>query len=241
MKIKKILESLLLFALIVTMTTSVFAEEATSSLHQEELEHFAYMNLETADKALESKILEARSEIILNTSWVVNGVRGYIVDDDNNIVREIPQFYEIFPSDWDVPVFPAEEASQETYATPQSDSGYWDPLQCSVSLKNPSATKNTKPFTHFPTHFVVGTFYEYSITKVSTGGSCTNRELRNPTYNVGYSNYNTGASLGYSTEMSESESFVIEPTLDIEVAIRASTYSTPAEWMMFVGRYRIDA
>lgn len=236
---KKVLAGMISLALMVTMAMPAFATGITTSLHQQELVNLAYMDLETADPALESKILEARSEIVLNTSWVADGIRGYVVDENNNILREVPQFHDVFPSDWDIPAFPAEKSSSEMAVTPQADSGYWDPRQYTVKLKNPSASQNTAPFTHFSTHALEGTPAEYEITEVMTNGWCTNRELDDPTYNIGYSNYNTGASLGLSTRMSESESFAIEPPFGIELAVRASTYSTPEDWLLTVACYRV--
>lgn len=67
---KRILAGMLSFALMFTMATPGFAAEITTSLYQKELKDLAYMDIETADPALESKILEARNEIVLNTSWV---------------------------------------------------------------------------------------------------------------------------------------------------------------------------
>lgn len=236
---KKFFAGFLSLTLMFTMVMPTFAAGITTSLHQKELEDLAYMDLEMAAPALESKILEARNEIALNSSWVADGIRGYIVDENNNILREVPQFHDVFPSDWDIPVLPVKETNHEMMATPRADSGHWDPREYIVELKAPPANRNTAPFTRVATHGLVGTSAEYEITKIMTGGTCLNRELRNPTYNIGYSNYDTGESLGLSTRMSESESFTIEPPLDIEVAIRASTYSTPTEWQIMVGCYRV--
>lgn len=236
---KRILAGMLSFALMFTMATPGFAAEITTSLYQKELKDLAYMDIETADPALESKILEARNEIVLNTSWVADGIRGYIVDKNNNILREVPKFHDIFPSDWDIPAFPVEKTTQETIVTSQGNTRNWDPFEYYVELKAPPANRNTEPFTHFTTYGFPGTPYEYTITKALTSGICTNRELRNQTYNIGYSNYNTGASLGLSTRMSESESFGIDTPFNTEVAVRASTYTTPTEWMLIVDLYRV--
>lgn len=239
MKMKKCLVVLFSLALVVTLMTPALATENDPSLYQEELEYYAYMNLKTADETLEAKVLEARSEIIMNTSWVVDGVNGYVVDENDNIVRKIPEFHDIFPSDWDIPAFHIEKANLGPEVSLRAEDGYWSPTDYPLSLENPSDTQNTRSFTHFTTHGFIGTSSEYSIIKVRTRGFCCNRELDKPTYNVGYTNYYTGESLGLSVRMSESESFAIEPPLDIEVAIRASTYSTPADWILTVDCYRI--
>jgi len=65
---------------------------------------YAYMDLETADESLKAKILEARNKIILSESWAADGIYAYVSDPDGNIVNVLPQFSELFPSDWDVPI-----------------------------------------------------------------------------------------------------------------------------------------
>lgn len=240
MKLKRVLAGVFSLALMFTMEASAFAAEIASSARQKELEYYAYMNLESVDEEMEYLVLNARNEIIMETSWVADGVKGYVVDENDKIVREVPHFYEVFPADWQMPVFPTEKTNLGHDVVIQAENGYWDAKDYNVSLKNPSTTQNTSPFAHFGTHKFVGTSAEYYIEKVSTSGFCCDRELNNPTYNVGYSNYDTGASLGLSTRMGESESFTIEPPADIEVAIRASTFSTPADWILTVGYYRVD-
>ena len=69
---------------------------------EESIESIAYMDLETADEEMRKKILEARNKIIFSKSWVADGIEGGGADPDNNTVT-VPQFYDIFPLDWDIP------------------------------------------------------------------------------------------------------------------------------------------
>jgi|GEM_PF-5196825 len=70
--------------------------------YSESFEPIAYMDLETADEEMRGKILEARNKIIFSKSWVADGIESGGADPDNNTVT-VPQFYDIFPLDWDIP------------------------------------------------------------------------------------------------------------------------------------------
>lgn len=69
-----------------------------------EVFYFAYMDLNEANEALKSKILQARNIVISNSSWVADGVNGYIENRDTGNITPLPHFHEIFPSDWDMPI-----------------------------------------------------------------------------------------------------------------------------------------
>lgn len=86
--------------------------EDTNFLDDSQVLYFAYMDLNEADEALKSKILQARNIVISNSSWVADGVNGYIENRDTGIITPLPHFSEIFPSDWDMPVYPTEDAEQ---------------------------------------------------------------------------------------------------------------------------------
>ena len=80
------------------------AQIARRYLHSEEdIQYYAYMNYDSADEELKPVILAARDRIIFRYSWVANGLSGDIIHTDGS--RDaLPEFSEIFPADWKVPV-----------------------------------------------------------------------------------------------------------------------------------------
>lgn len=144
---KKIITCCLAVALTLTMIVPAMAAEETmpETVDVSSVEYYAYMDLDTADAALKETILEARNEIIFSTSWVVDGGYACVKDPDGNIVSIAPQFSELFPAEWEPPVFPTDSAE-----TPSTNSvqdlgeinfvGY-------VDLTAPPANTNTPPFT----------------------------------------------------------------------------------------------
>lgn len=61
----------------------------------------AYSDLHTAPVSMQDSILTAREEIIYSQSWTVDGQCVLICPDGT--VEELPEFYDLFPSDWDIP------------------------------------------------------------------------------------------------------------------------------------------
>ena len=112
MKLKRVLAGVFSLALMFTMETSAFAAEIASSARQKELEYYAYMNLESVDEEMEYLVLNARNEIIMETSWVADGVKGYVENEEDGTVRELPQFSEMFPSDWEMPILSTGEQTE---------------------------------------------------------------------------------------------------------------------------------
>lgn len=68
------------------------------------LDYYAYMILEDAPETLKPVILEARSRIIVHSTWVDDDLDAWVTDEDGNVVEVIPHFSEVFPSDWENPV-----------------------------------------------------------------------------------------------------------------------------------------
>jgi len=90
----------------------IFAQQITEN---ESLEYYAYMNLEEPDVKIQEKILEARDEIILSMTWASpEVVEGYFTVD-GSVFESVPQFYDLFPFDWDIPkvALSSEEESQK--------------------------------------------------------------------------------------------------------------------------------
>lgn len=70
--------------------------------------NYAYMDIATADPSIINLILSARNQIIHSTSWVSDDVNGRIRDASGNVIYELPHFHDIFPDDWEEPVYPTE-------------------------------------------------------------------------------------------------------------------------------------
>ena len=63
---------------------------------EEDIQYYAYLDLETADPDLAPVIIKARDIIIFRQSWVADGVRGFVYDRNGNVIEEVPQFSELF-------------------------------------------------------------------------------------------------------------------------------------------------
>ena len=64
-------------------------------------EELAYSVLTEVPEEWRDEVLAARNEIINSTSWTVDGA-GAILHSDGTI-EELPDFYDLFPQDWDIP------------------------------------------------------------------------------------------------------------------------------------------
>lgn len=73
---------------------------------EEDVQYYAYLDLNSADPSLASVILKAREKIIFRQSWVADGLQGFAYNSAENKVEEVPQFSELFPEDWSIPVLP---------------------------------------------------------------------------------------------------------------------------------------
>lgn len=85
---------------------------------EEDIQHYAYLNIRTAEEELKPIILVARNIIIHRYSWVADGMNGKVLDEDGNIKREIPEFSELFPEDWEMPVSVANNVDLSYYTAP---------------------------------------------------------------------------------------------------------------------------
>ena len=75
---------------------------------EEDIQYYAYLELGTADPEIVPVILKARDTIIFRQSWVADGVQGFVYDKNWNIIEEVPQFSELFPKDWSIPILSTE-------------------------------------------------------------------------------------------------------------------------------------
>lgn len=219
---KKSIMLVLVVALLCTTLTPVMAAEipATSNDYQQitGLNRYAYMDLEEADAATQQIILEARKEIIFSTSWVADGLYGYITDSDGIVQEVVPQFSEVFPADWEVPV----DINTSAVATPYSWQHSFNGV---VILRRPPTSGTPSPFHQLST----GVFNNLYVKTISTVGYNTSG-----TYNVGYINQTTGKSLGYAENLANGKSFNITAPTNATVGIYASTHTAVGEWNMQV-------
>jgi|GEM_PF-1997708 len=95
----------------VIMEAPPLSKEETARIEEllqseEEIQYYAYLNLDVAEESLKSVILAARNRIIFRYAWVADGLNGRLLDKDGNAEEVVPQFSELFPEDWDEPILP---------------------------------------------------------------------------------------------------------------------------------------
>lgn len=202
----------------------------------------AYMNLEDATEEVQAQIIEARAEIIYSQSWVADGLLGYVLDEDGDIIEVVPQFSDLFPSNWADP-FVDTSINQVLLSSPNNISSselmrlFEDVLKLSV----PPTNSTSPAFHQFNTSGWSGQ-QRYNITYVFT------KAIRQypaftlpliPTFNVGYTNMTTGRSLGWKTEIQEGYSFGVSTPAGVTIAVRASMNNpnpgeTSGDWLVTV-------
>lgn len=202
-------------------TVSFAISDASQEVNNLQIQDYAYMELESASTELKSKIIEARNTIINSESWVADGYDMYIIDIDGS-QKAVPHFSELFPSDWELPDCATEENSN---VLPTAVSEPIDPLNTksytisSVSLKNPSSNILTSPFYTF---YFTGTSVMTKVEKLTTSETC----------NIGYTNLDTGKSLGFATKLTAGQKAQFVKKYEqlsnfYNCGVRASTYSSP--------------
>ena len=200
--------------------------------------NIAYIDINEATPELKQKILQAREEIIFSYSWVADEVNGRVLDENGNIVEELPHFSDLFPEDWDEPVIKNNTGKQISGIIPtpteRSTQELWQQMfQESVWLKTPPANVSSPAFYTLSTTGFEGTPYEYHLQKVRTYGT-----YRNPAetaqYNCGYTNADTGKSYGHLTRLENGQKFELNPPQGIRLSVHASTYTNVGDWLMTV-------
>lgn len=89
-----------------TQLVTIDIEAVEAYFEENSIEHYAYMDIHSAEPEFVPVILEARNRIIFSHSWTDKEVSGRILDEEGNMIEAVPCFYDIFPSDWEVPCFP---------------------------------------------------------------------------------------------------------------------------------------
>lgn len=231
---RRVISAALAMVMVMAISIPAFAIDK-----EREVSRLAYMNLDQASEAMQEKILQAREEIIFSKSWVADGLQGFVYDKDGNVIEEVPQFSEIFPADWDMPTFDVQEdievenngyLQDENSVTPliNSDDVMVTVFSDTLKLRVPS-NSDTPAFDTFDTTYWYN-YYHYNMTYVYTRGyDRDSSSWYKNYYNVGYSNANTGASLGWKTNIESWDTFGITPPANTKVAVRASMYSDNPE------------
>lgn len=187
--------------------------------NEDNVSKIAGMSLDSAGPEMQEKILEARNEIIFSEGWAADGVEAYVKRRDGTI-EKLPEFSELFPG-WDIPVMDNSlNVEHDHEMIGDEDSTEIMPLSEDVAsfrvyLRNPTSVM-TSPFTHC---LHEGTYVEAGVNTLYASEHC----------NIGFSNYSTGASLGYEPEMYPGESIILYTFGwdSFDCAVRASTSSTP--------------
>lgn len=193
----------------------------------------AYQDMDVATEEEKIQIALAREKIIFSQVWVADEVDGWVYNADGSIKFEAPHFSELFPDDWAVPVFEKEENAV------YSDTTVIDPIfSGEVWLTLASADYITPSFCTFYTTGFEGTPYEYRYERVDTWGLYQNTSVV-ASYNIGYTNADTGNSIGWAGDLENSEYFAINiPSYVKRVGVRASTNGngpgTRESWFMRV-------
>lgn len=248
---KKFVSAVLCTAMILSvMCSPASAFSVSPSSHTlygtNSLEAIAYMDVEQVSEEMQARIIEARNEIIFSQSWVADGLHGYVVDKDGVIVEEVPQFSELFPSDWEIP-FIDDSTEQLSVTAPntmlsgsQEIMGFYSG---DLMLSVPQDGINTPSFCQFNTTGWAG-YLNYNITYVFTSALRQYTAMTDtmPTFNVGYTNATTGRSLGWKASIADGLSFGISTPSGITVAVRASMNNpnpntTSGKWYVTVDGY----
>ncbi len=207
---KKVLISCLVVTMILS-SISAFAADVLSEENMSVTESYAYMNLENAPVELQDKIIEARNEIIFSQSWGLEG--GYIIRADGT-VENVPKFYDIFPEEWELPRNTVLEDFTITGAEiePLAVTG-WNINVYFDNLPPSGISPTTGNFYHD------GSYIQVKVNSLTASQHC----------NVGVTNNNTGASIGFAEILYPGDRYYC-PTLTLPsfyAGIRHSTYSNP--------------
>lgn len=239
---KKILS---LFFSALFFTTCLTAMAATpgdtsveSSAALEKASQYAYLDLESATPDMQEKILDARNTIIFSKDWVADGYEGYVEDvTTGEVIETLPTFSSLFPG-WDLPVDKMTPVSAQA-GTPDWMTAPFSPAPLSVKSASdwlrlgstgyyiPAASNShdAAPFVTFTVDmFDMGTSIRSYATYLRSSAD----------YNLGYKNASTGVSLGYKNHLKANQAFAINNVGGMNLAIRASTYSTPGYATMAV-------
>ena len=233
---KKLLCMFVVFAMALVTCFPAAADNSIGTVPAS-IRALAYSDLESADSVTQQKILDAREQVIFSQSWVVEG-RAYVTDAEGNIIRESPQFYDIFPEEWDVPVMDVDSTNQHqvlmktgqrradvhelvngTYLVPMAsdivDAGVVDDY-----------------YTSYTSYGSVRSTYDY----IDARGYMFYPQPW--TINIGYTDLSTGRSLAYEVNLSHQQNYrYCDPPENTHVGVRLSTYDHSTNWNVVIYGY----
>lgn len=73
---------------------------------EDELQYYAYLDYESAEKNIRRVILAARNQIVFRFSWCDDNVNSCVTGVDGQVKERTPHFHDLFPADWEVPIHP---------------------------------------------------------------------------------------------------------------------------------------
>jgi hypothetical protein len=202
--LSKITSALVAIGIVATFATTTTAFAAETDAIPESNANIAYMNLASAPIGLEASILEARNAIIYSTPWTVNG-QCYRIHADGS-TESLPEFYDIFPNDWDVP----NSVDSADIGNLPSTRAYM--FNNNVNITAPPSDTPSTPF--------------YTFTAGSYNVEAYAATLPGASVNIGYTNLTTGNSVGYLPYLAVNERIGLIPISGNSYGVRASTYST---------------
>lgn len=198
------------------------------------------MDITSADAETKDAIFKARETVIYNESWVADGVRGRVIGVDGKVKEVLPEFHDLFPADWEIPVHEQTEDEIETAAEPNdiniTNSRWLCYFTKQVSLSLPPATNNTAPFFTLYSASGIGTQNEQVIETIATWGTYEESSILTASYNIGYENKDTGVDLLHKTHLEAGEMVTVDPPYNVRVSIRASACDSNSTgiWVMYV-------
>lgn len=210
-------------------------------------EQLAYLDVESASKEMQEKILAARKEIIYSTDWVADGYDMYIGNmATGEVERKVPHFSEVFPG-WEIPTedFSMEQISGIEGLTTTSS------VYTNVSETQPASTTDELVFYNaYDVYMTEATdeqaepFAEIYANPYTLGSAIrTVVEMlgASETCNIGYSDAATGKSIAYATNLIEGQYVDVTNVGDMDIYVRASTYSTPDLGLLSIYLYNRES
>lgn len=229
-RLTRIISFFLVMVLVFVSSSVVYAADSSQTSF---IEKIAYMDIDRASLLDKAKIIEAREELIYNETWVADGFTAYIADSNGNVIENVPEFSDLFPSEWTVGItenINNVDIADDIEVDASPSSAYSDPPPSiagnyidTVRLRVPSEVKLTSCFRTLKTTRDEGE-YKYHMTIINSGtmpGS-----FYDYTYNLGYTNMNSGLSLLHARNLPFGQSFVLKTIpKNITLGIRASSYN----------------
>lgn len=223
---KKALSVFLAIAVLICSSVITFASNSVNA-REPDLE-LAYLDYDSATPEMKEKILAARNQIIFSTSWVADGYSASIGNvKTGEIIRVLPSFSELFPG-WDIPVLAVPDVADN--ALPDESQSIMNPIIDPIDPDDWVGLTTTYYYLPAATNVPTNPFFSSYINSYTMGRvvrTYATSLTASETINIGYSNATTGVSLGYATELYPYDELRLYNAGGINLAVRASTYSSP--------------